>query len=105
MSHETDISFLDTPEILEIVFPVAYSPFYFPQPSGSSLTNAATHFVEVEAGVRIGCAMWAGGKEFPTILYFHGNGETVIGPEVFKRSPGMPPGGLDGEPAPGKGTH
>ncbi len=77
MSHETDISFLDTPEILETVFPVAYSPFYFPQPSGSSLTNAATHFVEVEAGVRIGCAMWAGGKEFPTILYFHGNGETV----------------------------
>jgi hypothetical protein len=33
--------------------------------------------VEVEDGVSIGCALWARGKEFPTILYFHGNGETV----------------------------
>ncbi|MEE9203129.1 MAG: alpha/beta hydrolase [Dehalococcoidia bacterium] len=77
MSHETDISFLDRPEILEIVFPVVYSSFYPPAPSGSPLAGAATHFVEVEDGVRIGCAMWVRGKEFPTILYFHGNGETV----------------------------
>lgn len=77
MSHETDISFLDIPEILEIVFPVVYSPFYFPAPSGNLPHNATSHFVEVEDGIRIGCAMWAGGKESPTILYFHGNGETV----------------------------
>jgi len=77
MSHETDLSFLDRPEILEIVFPVAYSPFYLPMGSGASLPNAAAHFIEVEEGIRIGCGFWAGSKEFPTILYFHGNGETV----------------------------
>lgn len=77
MSHESDISFLDRPEILEVVFPVAYSPFYFPAPSENRSDNATLHLVEVEEGVRIGCAMWARGKEFPTILYFHGNGETA----------------------------
>ena len=78
MSHETDISFLDRPEILEILFPIAYSPFYFQMASGDSLrNNTATYFIEVEAGVKIGCGFWARGKEFPTILYFHGNGETV----------------------------
>ncbi|MDP6510244.1 MAG: alpha/beta hydrolase [Dehalococcoidia bacterium] len=77
MSHETDTSFMDIPEILEIVFPIAYSPLYFPQPSEDPVSSATTHFVEVEGGVRIGCAMWVRGTEFPTILYFHGNGETV----------------------------
>ncbi|MFC1926758.1 alpha/beta hydrolase [Chloroflexota bacterium] len=77
MSHETDLSFLDIPEILEIVFPVAYSPFYFPTTPGTSLPNTAAHFIEVEQGINIGCGFWAGSKEFPTILYFHGNGETV----------------------------
>lgn len=78
MSHQSDLSFLDRPEILEVIFPVVYSPFYFPAVSGNSLPNATTYFIEVEEGVKIGCALWAKGKEFPTILYFHGNGETVI---------------------------
>jgi hypothetical protein len=77
MSHESDLSFLDRPEILGVVFPVVYSPFYFQETSIDSFPNAATHFIEVETGIRIGCAFWTGGKEFPTILYFHGNGETV----------------------------
>ena len=77
MSHEIDISFLDRPEILEVVFPVVYSPFYFPAAPGESLSGAITHFIEVEKGIRIGCGFWSKGKEFPTILYFHGNGETV----------------------------
>jgi len=78
MSHESDLSFLDISEILEVLFPVVYFPFYFPQAGGNSLPGAAIHFIEVEEGVKIGCALWAKGKEFPTILYFHGNGETVI---------------------------
>jgi hypothetical protein len=68
---------MDIPEILEVVFPVAYSPSYFPQTSSGTPSTAATHFVRVGGGVRIGCAMWVRGTEFPTILYFHGNGETA----------------------------
>lgn len=78
MSHDSDLSFLDRPEILEVIFPVVYSPFYFPAVVENSLPNAITHFIEVEEGIKIGCALWAKGKEFPTILYFHGNGETVM---------------------------
>jgi len=77
MSHESELSFLDRPEILEIIFPVVYSPLYFPWVSAKSLPNAATHFIEVEEGIRIGCGFWTRGKKFPTVLYFHGNGETV----------------------------
>ena len=78
MSHESDISFLDKPEILEVIFPLAYSHFYFSSPSTNSLSGAAIHFIEVEEGIRIGCGFWTRGKEFPTVLYFHGNGETMI---------------------------
>ncbi len=64
MSHQSDLSFLDRPEILEIIFPVVYSHFYFPSALGNSLPNAATHFIEVEEGIKIGCGFWARGKEF-----------------------------------------
>lgn len=77
MSHETDLSFLDRPEILQIIFPVVYSPFYFPAASAKLPPSAATHFIEVEEGIKIGCGFWARGRELPAILYFHGNGETV----------------------------
>lgn len=77
MSHQSDLSFLDRPDILEIIFPVVYSSFYFPSPSGNLPASTVTHFIEVEEGIRIGCGFWVRGKEFPTILYFHGNGETV----------------------------
>ncbi|MBI3040498.1 MAG: hypothetical protein HYY80_02405 [Chloroflexi bacterium] len=30
MSYQADLSFLDRAEILEIIFPVVYSPFYLP---------------------------------------------------------------------------
>jgi len=77
MSYESDLSFLDRPEILEVIFPVVYSPFDFPVAPGNSLANAATCFIEVEEGIKIGCGFWGSEKELPTILYFHGNGETV----------------------------
>ncbi len=78
MSHEIDLSFLDRPEILEVVFPLAYSPLYsvtdFLTPT---LSDTATRFIEVEHGVRLGCGFWPVEKECPTFLYFHGNGETA----------------------------
>jgi hypothetical protein len=77
MSHESDISFLDKPEILQIVFPIVYSPFYFQVAVGNSLPDTTLRFIKVEEGVKIGCGFWAKGKEYPTILYFHGNGEAV----------------------------
>jgi alpha-beta hydrolase superfamily lysophospholipase len=68
MSHEIDLSFLDIPEILEIVFPLAYANFYFPsaQPDG---------FLDID-GIRINYGFWMKSRESPTILYFPGNGET-----------------------------
>ena len=33
--------------------------------------------IEVEEGITINCGFWVSGKEDPSILYFHGNGETV----------------------------
>ena len=75
MSHDMDISFLDIPEILEVIFPVAYSPFLFRPPSRDSIPGADTYFVEVGEGVKISCGLWTYGKEYPTVLFFHGNGE------------------------------
>jgi alpha-beta hydrolase superfamily lysophospholipase len=72
-----DLSFLDRPDILEIIFPVVYSPLrslYFP-PSSSS--NAPSYSIEAEPGIHIECGFWVSDKDLPSILYFHGNGETV----------------------------
>ena len=73
-----DLSFLDRPEILEVVFPVACSPFHMADYPPSS-PDASAYAVEVEEGINIDCGFWASGKECPTILYFHGNGETAAG--------------------------
>jgi len=36
-----------------------------------------THFIEVEKGIEIGCKFYLRERDFPSLLYFHGNGETV----------------------------
>lgn len=72
-----DLSFLDRPEILEVIFPVVYSPFYLPDYSEFSSLDATSYSIEVEEGIKISCGFWVSGKEYPSILYFHGNGETV----------------------------
>ena len=78
MSHEIDLSFLNRPEILEVIFPITYSPLYLlTDIFNPSLSQTATRFIEVEKRVRIGCGFWPVGKNYPTILYFHGNGETA----------------------------
>ncbi|MEM2934111.1 MAG: alpha/beta hydrolase [Methanocellales archaeon] len=70
MSHEIDLSFLDLPEILELVFPLAYSNFYF------SSCSQPPSYMEIAEGTRIGYGLWRKSRSSPTILYFHGNGET-----------------------------
>jgi hypothetical protein len=72
-----DLSFLDRPEILQTIFPLVYSPFFMVNNPPSSDINAPTYPIEVEKGVRVICGFWASGQDCPTILYFHGNGETM----------------------------
>ena len=77
MPYPEDLSFLDQPEVLEIVFPVVYSPFYLLNYARPSSVDVPGYFIEVEGGINISCGFWVRGKECPSILYFHGNGETV----------------------------
>jgi uncharacterized protein len=77
MSKPDDFSFLNKPQILEIIFPVVYSPFDF-ESNQSDPLSAVTHFIEVEKGIKIGCKLFVADKNYPSILYFHGNGETVL---------------------------
>lgn len=77
MPDEMDLSFLDRPEILQVIFPVVYSPFQLPDFLRSRSASVPACSVEVEEGIRIVCGFWVSGKDRPSILYFHGNGETV----------------------------
>ena len=72
-----DLSLLDRPEILEVIFPVVYSPFDLPNYIQFSSADVLSYSIEVEEGIKINCGFWVSGKEDPSILYFHGNGETV----------------------------
>lgn len=91
MSHESDLSLLDRPEILQVIFPLTYSPLRFiMEPFSGSLPETTTRSIEVETGVRLSCGFWAAGQKYPTILYFHGNGETAgiyqwIAPDYNRR--------------------
>ncbi len=77
MSYRIDLSFLDRPEILEVIFPVVYAPFDLPNYIQFSSADVLSYSIEVEEGIKINCGFWVSGKEDPSILYFHGNGETV----------------------------
>ena len=72
-----DLSILDRPDILEIIFPVVYSPFYSLYYLQSSPSDVPSYSIEVEEGIKTDCGFWVSGKECSSILYFHGNGETV----------------------------
>ena len=69
---DVDFSFLDRPEILAFIFYPRKS--YHLKPSTS---NAKNHLIEVEKGIRIGCRFYTKGLDYPSLLYFHGNGEIV----------------------------
>ncbi len=77
MSDEIDLSFLDQPEILQVIVPVVYSPFQIPDFLRSRSAGVPAYSVEVEEGTRIVCGFWVSDRDHPSILYFHGNGETV----------------------------
>ena len=81
MSHEMDISFLDRREILETIFPVVYSPFLPSDYFQSHASSGHTYYIKVEKDIKIDCGFWVSSKDSPSILYFHGNGETVAGHE------------------------
>lgn len=77
MSYPVDLSFLDRPEILQIIFPLVYSPFYSAGYSQFPPSAIPGRSIEVERGIKISCGFWVSDKKCPSILYFHGNGETV----------------------------
>jgi len=70
MTYKNDeIAFLDRPEILAAIF--------YPRRSYTSKPDTRDHFIEVEKGIRIGCRFYSKAAEYPSLLYFHGNGEIV----------------------------
>lgn len=77
MSYQTELSFLDQPEVLEVIFPVVYSPLYSLGYFQFSSSSTPSYSIEVEKGIKINCGFWVSSKKCPTIFYFHGNGETV----------------------------
>ncbi|MEE8419688.1 MAG: alpha/beta fold hydrolase [Dehalococcoidales bacterium] len=74
-----DLSLFDRREVLEALFPLVYSPNYASDPEPLSPAGVPIYHVEVEEGVTIDCGFWVNSRESPSILYFHGNGETVAG--------------------------
>jgi alpha-beta hydrolase superfamily lysophospholipase len=77
MAVGPDLSFLDDPAVLAILFPLAYQGHTYFQGSSSGGRGSLESSIEVEPGVHVGYAFWVADEAAPTILYFHGNGETV----------------------------
>ena len=69
---QIDYSLLDRPEILMFLF--------YPRPEWEAYRSPASTedmLIEVEKDVVVGARFYAAGKNCPTILFFHGNGEIV----------------------------
>ena len=66
-----DYSKLDSPEILSHIFFLQKTGKTTPPEGAQDVT------VEVSAGIALGCRFFGAAPESPTLLYFHGNGETV----------------------------
>ena len=75
--EDIDLSFLDRPEIVGIVF--------YPRKSSVKrlAANAKDYFIEVEKGVKIGCRYHTVGEDCPSLLYFHGNATIVDDMDLF----------------------
>ena len=79
-----DYSKLDQPEVLKAIFHPRKEILSGPLPP-----NAVDHGIAVDEGVRLHARIYLAGKEDPSILFFHGNGEIVsdydmIGPMYSK---------------------
>lgn len=64
------IEVLDQPKIHQVLF----HPVKMPESGKSDQRNL---FFEVEPGVKIGCRFYKADENYPTILFFHGNGEVA----------------------------
>ena len=75
---------LDNPQFLQYAF--------YPQKEWNACPDYATDvFVTVETGIRVACRFFAADPKFPTVLFFHGNGEIAcdydsIAPYFFSQS-------------------
>ena len=67
---DVDFSLLDRSAILGVIFYPRKS--FYRKPSKPNVKN---HLVEVEKGIKIGCRFYTKGLDYPSLLYFHGNGE------------------------------
>ncbi len=68
MENTDPIKVLDKPQIRQVLF----YPVKMPDDLKSDPRNL---FFEVEPGVKIGCRFYQADRIYPTILFFHGNGE------------------------------
>jgi hypothetical protein len=79
--EDVGLSFLDQPEIKRALL----GTLFYPQKTSVKprAPNAKDYFIEVQKGVRIGCRYHIRDKDYPSLLYFHGNGETVDSMDPF----------------------
>ena len=70
MPHQDDYSALDRPELVQFVF-YPRREFTGPPP------NAIDYFVAVDEATSVSCRFYVHEKDWPIILFFHGNGEVV----------------------------
>ncbi len=70
MTGNVDLSILDRPEILALIFYPRRS--HYVKTLGSNVEN---HLVQVDEDIHIGCRFYKSRRESPSMLYFHGNGE------------------------------
>jgi uncharacterized protein len=65
-----DYSRIDVPDLLNYIF--------YPRPDITTpSTNAFDFSVTVEPGIDVGCRFYTGNPLWPSILFFHGNGEVA----------------------------
>ncbi|MFW6080551.1 MAG: alpha/beta hydrolase [Desulfosalsimonas sp.] len=67
--QKKDVSILDRPEILSILFHPR------PEPAGGAPEGAEDIDVQAPGGTKLGCRFYTASAELPHILFFHGNGE------------------------------
>jgi alpha-beta hydrolase superfamily lysophospholipase len=72
MSEEAALAILDQSPLWELIFYPRED--LFPPRSTPNIVN---YLIEVEDGIRIGCRFYKSSPEHPSLLYFHGNGETA----------------------------
>jgi len=68
MPHTTDLSFLDKPEYLRRIFPLALNAAFLETAQSDSLGDA--YFLDVAEDVRLCCKFYTDNAGSPSILFF-----------------------------------